>query len=65
MAANNASTLLFSVTFGIAIFDETVASPAGRAVPAWIGLVVAVAGVVLLAGRPAAERQADLARSST
>jgi drug/metabolite transporter (DMT)-like permease len=49
MAASNASTLMSSVFFGIVVFDETIASTAGRPVPAWVGLGLAVAGVIALA----------------
>ena len=48
MAASNASTLVFSVLFGIAIFDETLAHGA-RLAPAWVGLGLAVIGVLALA----------------
>jgi drug/metabolite transporter (DMT)-like permease len=51
MAASNASTLIFSVLFGIAIFDETLTQGTTRVVSAWIGLAIAVAGVVSLASR--------------
>ncbi len=49
MAASNASTLIFSVLFGIAIFDETLTQGTARGIPAWIGLAIAVAGVLSLA----------------
>jgi len=49
MAASNASTLLFSVLFGIAIFDETLTQGNTRLVSAWIGLAIAVTGVLTLA----------------
>ena len=48
MAASNASTLVFSVLFGIAVFDETLANGA-RLAPAWVGLGLAVIGVLALA----------------
>jgi drug/metabolite transporter (DMT)-like permease len=48
MAASNASTLVFSVVFGIAVFEETMTN-GGGAVPAWIGLALAVVGVSVLA----------------
>jgi drug/metabolite transporter (DMT)-like permease len=57
MAASNASTLLFSVVFGLAVFGETLESSSGRVVPAWAGLVVAVSGVVALAGGTTAVRE--------
>jgi drug/metabolite transporter (DMT)-like permease len=49
MAASNASTLVFSVVFGLTVFEETVAEAGGRWIPAWIGLAVAVVGVLALA----------------
>ena len=49
MASSNASTLIFSVVFGIAIFGEKLTQGNARFVPAWIGLAVAVTGVVALA----------------
>jgi uncharacterized membrane protein len=50
MGSSNAATLVFSVVFGLRIFDETIASD-GRAALAYAGLVLAVAGVVMLAAR--------------
>jgi drug/metabolite transporter (DMT)-like permease len=49
MASSNASTLVFSVVFGIAIFDETLTQNGVRLLPAWAGLAIAVTGVVALA----------------
>jgi drug/metabolite transporter (DMT)-like permease len=51
MAANNATTLLYSMVLGVVVFDETLAGGAARRLPAWGGLALAVAGVVVLAGR--------------
>jgi uncharacterized membrane protein len=51
MAASNASTLVFGVLFGIAVFEETITRSSGRAVPAWVGLALAIVGVVVLAVR--------------
>ncbi len=51
MASSNASTLVFSVIFGMAVFQETL-SEGGGLVPAWVGLVIAVVGVIALAGSP-------------
>jgi len=50
MASSNASTLVFSVVFGITIFDETLTHGGTRVGSAWIGLAVAVLGVLSLAG---------------
>jgi len=49
MAASNASTLAFSVVFGIRIFDESLAHGSGRATAAWVGLGLAMLGVIRLA----------------
>jgi drug/metabolite transporter (DMT)-like permease len=49
MGANNASTLVWSVVLGFLVFDETMAAGAARRVPAWLGLTLAVAGVITLA----------------
>jgi uncharacterized membrane protein len=48
MGSSNAATLVFSVVFGLRIFDESIASD-GRVALAYAGLVLAVAGVVMLA----------------
>jgi drug/metabolite transporter (DMT)-like permease len=53
MAASNASTLVFSVVFGIRIFDESLSHGSGRAVAAYVGLGLAVAGVIRLASAQA------------
>jgi drug/metabolite transporter (DMT)-like permease len=50
MAASNAVTLFASVIFGITVFGETLSHGHGRLAPAVIGLVIAMAGIVLLAG---------------
>jgi drug/metabolite transporter (DMT)-like permease len=51
MGANNASTLVWSVVLGFLVFDETMAADAARRAPAWLGLALAVAGVLTLASR--------------
>jgi drug/metabolite transporter (DMT)-like permease len=50
MGANNASTLVWSVVLGFLVFDETMAAGAARRGPAWVGLGLAVLGVITLAG---------------
>ncbi len=50
MASSNAVTLFASVIFGITVFGEKLSNGSGRLAPAIIGLAVALAGVVLLAG---------------
>jgi len=50
MASSNAVTLFASVVFGITVFGEKLSNGSDRLAPALIGLVVALAGVVLLAG---------------
>jgi drug/metabolite transporter (DMT)-like permease len=49
MASSNAMTLFFSIIFGITVFSESI-SGGGRTSTAIVGLVVALLGVVLLAG---------------
>jgi drug/metabolite transporter (DMT)-like permease len=49
MAASNAATLAMSVLLGITLFQESISNGQGRMLPAIIGLVMAIAGVVLLA----------------
>jgi drug/metabolite transporter (DMT)-like permease len=49
MAASNASTLAMSVLLGVTLFQESIANGQGRVLPAVIGLVAAIAGVVMLA----------------
>ena len=49
MASSNAVTLFFSVIFGITVFGETI-SGGGRTGAAVVGLLLALLGVVLLAG---------------
>jgi drug/metabolite transporter (DMT)-like permease len=51
MGANNATTLLWSVVLGFLVFDETMAADAVRRAPAWLGLALAVLGVITLASR--------------
>jgi drug/metabolite transporter (DMT)-like permease len=51
MGANNASTLVWSVVLGFLVFDETMAAAAARRAPAWLGLILAVLGVITLACR--------------
>jgi len=51
MGANNASTLVWSVVLGFLVFDETMAADAARRFPAWLGLALAVLGVITLASR--------------
>jgi hypothetical protein len=48
-ASSNAVTLFASVVFGLTVFSETL-SDGGRMAPAIIGLILALAGIVLLAG---------------
>jgi hypothetical protein len=50
MASSNAVTLFASVVFGITVFGERLSNGNNRLAPAFIGLGVALAGVVLLAG---------------
>ena len=50
MAASNAVTLFASVVFGLAVFGETLSDGQSRLAPAIIGLILALAGIVLLAG---------------
>ncbi len=50
MASSNAVTLFASVIFGITVFGEKLSNGSNRLAPAFIGLAVALAGVVLLAG---------------
>jgi drug/metabolite transporter (DMT)-like permease len=49
MAACNASTLAASVLLGVTLFQESVSHGQGRLLPALIGLILAIIGVVLLA----------------
>ena len=51
MGASNASTLVWSVVLGFLVFDETMAADAARRFPAWLGLALAVLGVITLASR--------------
>ena len=50
MASSNAVTLFASVIFGITVFEEKLSNGSDRLAPALIGLMVALIGVVLLAG---------------
>jgi drug/metabolite transporter (DMT)-like permease len=50
MASSNAVTLFASVVFGITVFGEKLSNGSDRLTPALVGLAVALAGVVLLAG---------------
>jgi multidrug transporter EmrE-like cation transporter len=50
MASSNAVTLFASVVFGLTVFGETLSDGHGRLAPAIIGLILALAGIVLLAG---------------
>jgi drug/metabolite transporter (DMT)-like permease len=49
MAACNAATLGMSVLLGITLFNETISRGQGQLLPAIIGLILAIIGVVLLA----------------
>jgi drug/metabolite transporter (DMT)-like permease len=64
ISASNAVTLFMGVLLGITVFDEALQSGASSRVPAIIGLVVALWGVVLLAsggggGQPVATDQSE------
>ena len=50
LASSNAVTLFASVVFGLTVFGETLSEGHGRLAPAIIGLILALAGIVLLAG---------------
>jgi drug/metabolite transporter (DMT)-like permease len=50
MASSNAVTLFASVVLGTTLFGESLSDGGGRLAPALIGLGMALAGVVLLAG---------------
>ncbi len=50
MASSNAVTLVSSVLLGVSVFGESVSSGNDRLMPAVIGLLVAMVGIVLLAG---------------
>ena len=56
MASSNAMTLFASVILGITVFDEALSNGTSRLAPALIGLGVALAGIVLLAGAQPPER---------
>ena len=60
IAASNAVTLFMSVIFGITIFGEKLSNGSGRSAPAILGLVIALVGIVFLAGaQPPAPASAD------
>jgi hypothetical protein len=50
LASSNAVTLFASVVFGLTVFGETLSDGNGRLAPTIIGLILALAGIVLLAG---------------
>jgi drug/metabolite transporter (DMT)-like permease len=50
MASSIAVTLFASVVFGLTVFGETLSDGHGRLAPAIIGLILALAGIVLRAG---------------
>jgi len=50
MASSNAVTLFASIIFGITVFGERLTNGSSPVAPAVIGLVVALIGIVLLAG---------------
>jgi drug/metabolite transporter (DMT)-like permease len=50
MASSNAVTLIASVILGVTVFRESVSNGNSRSAPAIIGLLVAMVGIVLLAG---------------
>jgi drug/metabolite transporter (DMT)-like permease len=51
MASSNSVSLFTSVILGITVYDETIAKAgAGHTGSAWVGLLVAIGGIVLLAG---------------
>src|SRR5437762_440039 len=62
MASSNAVTLFASVVFGPTVFGETLSDGHGRLAPAVIGPILALAGIVLLAGaKPPLAEQAHSA----
>ncbi len=48
MAAGNASTLIMSVILGLTLFGESLAHGQGQLLPAILGLILAIVGVVIL-----------------
>jgi drug/metabolite transporter (DMT)-like permease len=58
MAASNASTLVFSSVFGLVVFDERLTRGGGRVALAFVGLAVAIAGVIRLAASEPGARAA-------
>jgi drug/metabolite transporter (DMT)-like permease len=55
--ALNAATLAVSVALGVAVFDESLFRGSGRMLPAVVGLIIAIVGVVTLAAP--AQRRAE------
>jgi drug/metabolite transporter (DMT)-like permease len=53
LASSNALTLVGSVLLGVAVFDETLFSSNEHALPAILGLALAIIGIATLAGSPA------------
>jgi drug/metabolite transporter (DMT)-like permease len=62
MASSNAVTLFASVVLGVTIFDESLQNSGGRLGPAIVGLVIALLGIVLLAGAPPPTKARTTAR---
>jgi hypothetical protein len=50
MASSNAVTLFGSVAFGATVFGESLSSGGARPTPVFVGLGVALVGIILLAG---------------
>lgn len=50
MATSNAVTLISSVLLGVSVFGESVSSSNSRSAPSIVGLLIALIGIVLLAG---------------
>jgi drug/metabolite transporter (DMT)-like permease len=50
MASSNWVTLFVSIVLGLTVFGETISHGNGRLIPAILGLAVALAGIILLAG---------------
>jgi drug/metabolite transporter (DMT)-like permease len=57
MASSNAVTLVVGVILGVTVFGESLGHGSGHFAPAVIGLGLAVAGVILLAGAPPPETE--------
>ena len=63
MAASNATTLAASTVLGVFVFDESLSNGGSRMWPAVIGLVVAIVGVITLAGGSSGDEEPqDLTR---